>query len=89
MFFAALCIGVVTTLVTAPLEWDPFRFSQNPARVVGELFGPVLGIFAISALVGAIVCFIRRRSNDPWKGALAAVITGAIIESLAVVGHIN
>jgi len=89
MFFAALCAAVVTKLMTAPLDWDPSRFSQSPGRFLGGWFGATLATFAVGAIVGAIVYFIRRRSNDPWKGALAAVITCALFQAFVVAGKIN
>ncbi|MDD1499627.1 hypothetical protein PVA19_14480 [Agrobacterium sp. CNPSo 3708] len=49
----------------------------------------MLATFAVGAIVGAIVYFIRRRSNDPWKGALAAVITCALFQAFVVAGKIN
>ncbi|WP_313592603.1 hypothetical protein [Agrobacterium cavarae] len=89
MFFAALCTTVVAALVTAPLDWDPSRLSQSPGRILGEWVGGMLPTFAAGAIVGSIVCFIRRRSNNPWKGALSAVIACVIFEALAVVGKMN
>lgn len=89
MFFAALCAAVVTKLMTAPLDWDPARFSQSPGRFLGEGFGATLATFAAGAIVGTIVYFIRHRSNNPWKGALAAVIACVLFQAFVVVGKIN
>jgi len=49
----------------------------------------MLPTFAAGAIVGSIVYFIRSRSNNPWKGALSAVIACVIFEALAVVGKMN
>ncbi|WP_296075578.1 hypothetical protein [uncultured Agrobacterium sp.] len=84
IFFAALCTTVVAALVTGQFDWDPARFSASPGRVVGEWVGTVLPTFAAGSIVGSIVYWVRRRSSNPWKGALAAVITCVILEALSI-----